>query len=94
MQQVTQAVLVSCISSKKGFIYWYSKRFTPWRSQDLNEFLFVDIPCFSIINGFALPLKTEHKMFLNRVLIPLHKVKCLGLYHAQVRMRDTMEAIL
>ena len=40
---------------------------------------------FSIINGFALPLKSEHKMFLNRVLIPLHKVKCLGLYHAQVR---------
>ncbi|KAL9954198.1 hypothetical protein ACROYT_G041701 [Oculina patagonica] len=38
----------------------------------------------SIINGFALPLKTEHKMFLNRVLIPLHKVKCLGLYHAQL----------
>lgn len=23
-------------------------------------------------------------MFLNRVLIPLHKVKCLGLYHAQL----------
>ncbi|XP_022789470.1 serine/threonine-protein phosphatase 2A 56 kDa regulatory subunit alpha isoform-like [Stylophora pistillata] len=38
----------------------------------------------SIINGFALPLKSEHKMFLNRVLIPLHKVKCLGLYHAQL----------
>lgn len=38
----------------------------------------------SIINGFALPLKSEHKLFLNRVLIPLHKVKCLGLYHAQL----------
>ncbi|KAK3714418.1 hypothetical protein QZH41_020651 [Actinostola sp. cb2023] len=38
----------------------------------------------SIINGFALPLKTEHKMFLQKVLIPLHKVKCLGLYHAQL----------
>ncbi|XP_011674036.1 serine/threonine-protein phosphatase 2A 56 kDa regulatory subunit epsilon isoform isoform X2 [Strongylocentrotus purpuratus] len=37
----------------------------------------------SIINGFALPLKTEHKQFLIKVLIPLHKVKCLGLYHAQ-----------
>ena len=40
----------------------------------------------SIINGFALPLKVEHKQFLNKVLIPLHKVRCLGLYHAQVFM--------
>jgi len=39
---------------------------------------------FSIINGFALPLKVEHKQFLVKVLIPLHKPKCLGLYHAQV----------
>lgn len=38
----------------------------------------------SIINGFALPLKAEHKLFLNKVLIPLHKVRCLGLYHAQL----------
>lgn len=40
--------------------------------------------CFSIINGFALPLKTEHKQFLVKVLLPLHKVKCLSLYHAQL----------
>lgn len=38
----------------------------------------------SIINGFALPLKAEHKQFLVKVLIPLHKVRCLGLYHAQL----------
>ncbi|CAG0912222.1 unnamed protein product [Notodromas monacha] len=38
----------------------------------------------SIINGFALPLKQEHKQFLVRVLLPLHKVKCLVLYHAQL----------
>lgn len=38
----------------------------------------------SIINGFALPLKSEHKQFLVKVLIPLHKVKCLSLYHAQL----------
>uniref|UniRef100_A0A6P7FUA6 Serine/threonine-protein phosphatase 2A 56 kDa regulatory subunit epsilon isoform-like n=1 Tax=Diabrotica virgifera virgifera TaxID=50390 RepID=A0A6P7FUA6_DIAVI len=38
----------------------------------------------SIINGFALPLKVEHKQFLVKVLIPLHKVKCLSLYHAQL----------
>jgi len=38
----------------------------------------------SIINGFALPLKEEHKIFLTRVLIPLHKVKSLTLYHPQL----------
>ncbi|XP_052186930.1 serine/threonine protein phosphatase 2A 57 kDa regulatory subunit B' theta isoform-like [Diospyros lotus] len=35
----------------------------------------------SIINGFAVPLKEEHKLFLIRVLIPLHKPKCLAMYH-------------
>ncbi|PAV63103.1 hypothetical protein WR25_17342 [Diploscapter pachys] len=38
----------------------------------------------SIINGFALPLKQEHKVFLVQVLLPLHKPKCLSLYHAQL----------
>jgi serine/threonine-protein phosphatase 2A regulatory subunit B' len=38
----------------------------------------------SIINGFALPLKAEHKIFLTRVLLPLHKVKSLSLYHPQL----------
>lgn len=38
----------------------------------------------SIINGFALPLKEEHKLFLTRALIPLHKVKSLALYHPQL----------
>ncbi|XP_064621293.1 serine/threonine-protein phosphatase 2A 56 kDa regulatory subunit epsilon isoform-like isoform X1 [Lineus longissimus] len=38
----------------------------------------------SIINGFALPLKLEHKQFLIRVLIPLHKARSLSLYHAQL----------
>lgn len=38
----------------------------------------------SIINGFALPLKEEHKIFLTRVLIPLHKAKSLALYHPQL----------
>lgn len=41
---------------------------------------------FSIINGFALPLKSEHKQFLMKVLIPLHKARSLSLYHAQVCM--------
>ncbi|KAK4488788.1 hypothetical protein RD792_004577 [Penstemon davidsonii] len=38
----------------------------------------------SIINGFALPLKEEHKLFLVRTLIPLHKPKCLAMYHQQL----------
>ncbi len=36
----------------------------------------------SIINGFALPLKAEHKQFLVKVLIPLHTVRSLSLFHA------------
>lgn len=38
----------------------------------------------SIINGFALPLKDEHKIFLSRVLLPLHKPRSLSLYHSQL----------
>ncbi|KAG8272947.1 Serine/threonine-protein phosphatase 2A 56 kDa regulatory subunit delta isoform [Homalodisca vitripennis] len=38
----------------------------------------------SIINGFALPLKDEHKVFLLKVLLPLHKVKSLSVYHPQL----------
>eukprot|EP00753_Platysulcus_tardus_P009462 PLAT212.17.p2 GENE.PLAT212.17~~PLAT212.17.p2 ORF type:complete len:478 (+),score=262.43 PLAT212.17:325-1758(+) len=38
----------------------------------------------SIINGFALPLKKEHLLFLRRALIPLHKPKCVALYHQQL----------
>lgn len=39
---------------------------------------------FSIINGFALPLKEEHKTFLTKVLLPLHKARSLTLYHPQL----------
>lgn len=38
----------------------------------------------SIINGFALPLKQEHKKFLRNVLIPLHKVNRLQIFHQQL----------
>lgn len=38
----------------------------------------------SIINGFALPLKEEHKTFLLKVLLPLHKAKSLSVYHPQL----------
>ncbi|KAI9076047.1 hypothetical protein K1719_041981 [Acacia pycnantha] len=49
-----------------------------WEIYELLEIL------GSIINGFALPLKEEHKLFLVRVLIPLHKPKCIPLYHQQL----------
>merc|ERR1712048_851188 len=38
----------------------------------------------SIINGFALPLKEEHKDFLIKALIPLHKVKALASFYQQL----------
>ncbi|CAN6440908.1 unnamed protein product [Victoria cruziana] len=38
----------------------------------------------SIINGFALPMKEEHKLFLVRALIPLHKPKSVSIYHQQL----------
>lgn len=38
----------------------------------------------SIINGFAIPLKEEHKIFLRRVLIPLHTARCLTQYHSHL----------
>uniref|UniRef100_A0A8C6WEU3 Serine/threonine protein phosphatase 2A regulatory subunit n=1 Tax=Neogobius melanostomus TaxID=47308 RepID=A0A8C6WEU3_9GOBI len=44
----------------------------------------------SIINGFALPLKAEHKQFLVKVLIPLHTVRSLSLFHAQAKLTETV----
>ena len=38
----------------------------------------------SIINGFALPVKAEHKQFLMKVFIPTHTAKGLALFHAQL----------
>ncbi|XP_029126857.1 serine/threonine protein phosphatase 2A 57 kDa regulatory subunit B' beta isoform isoform X1 [Cajanus cajan] len=38
----------------------------------------------SIINGFALPMKEEHKLFLARALLPLHKPKPVAVYHQQL----------
>lgn len=43
----------------------------------------------SIINGFAIPLKEEHKLFLQRVLIPLHKAHSLQTFHPQVGFNHT-----
>lgn len=38
----------------------------------------------SIINGFSLPLKEQHKQFLAQVLLPLHKVTHVAMFHPQL----------
>jgi hypothetical protein len=38
----------------------------------------------SIINGFAVPIKDEHKAMLVRALIPLHKSRGVSVYHPQL----------
>lgn len=38
----------------------------------------------SIINGFALPLKEQHKVFLMRVLLPMHKISSIGNFLGQL----------
>lgn len=38
----------------------------------------------SIINGFALPLKPEHKEFLQNAIMPLHRPKSIANYHQQL----------
>jgi serine/threonine-protein phosphatase 2A regulatory subunit B' len=38
----------------------------------------------SIINGLALPLKMEHRLFLENLLVPLHKVNGLAHFHPQL----------
>lgn len=40
--------------------------------------------CFSIINGFALPIRPEHRFFLEKSLIPLHKHRSLPCYQPQL----------
>lgn len=38
----------------------------------------------SIINGFAIPIKAEHKLFLTKVLIPLHKSPKYSTFQGQL----------
>lgn len=40
--------------------------------------------CGSIINGFAVPLKEEHRGFLIRVLLPLRRTRWRHSYHRQL----------
>uniref|UniRef100_A0A1A9WPI9 Serine/threonine protein phosphatase 2A regulatory subunit n=1 Tax=Glossina brevipalpis TaxID=37001 RepID=A0A1A9WPI9_9MUSC len=38
----------------------------------------------SLVKGFGVPLKLEYKQFLLKVLLPMHKLKCLSLYHEKL----------
>jgi len=38
----------------------------------------------SIVDGFAVPLKAEHKDYLRKTLIPLHRLKSLASFHEQL----------
>ncbi|KAF7841326.1 serine/threonine protein phosphatase 2A 57 kDa regulatory subunit B' beta isoform-like [Senna tora] len=38
----------------------------------------------TIIDGFGVPLKEEHRLFLMRVLIPMHKTKGVGGYYREL----------
>ena len=70
----------------KSFKYW-TEISTDWNftlHNSLNQSNCFSMFFHSIINGFALPLKEEHKQFLLKVLLPLHKVKSLGVYHPQL----------
>merc|ERR1719204_590820 len=44
---------------------------------------FLEIFC-SIIHGFSIPVKAEHKDFLRNVLVPLHKCRKLDKFHEQL----------
>ena len=69
-----------------NYVRWYKniKCFDTSHSYLRIDWLYFGFLYFSIINGFALPLKEEHKVFLLKVLLPLHKVKSLSVYHPQL----------
>lgn len=55
----------------------------------INFFIFekvskINLMVFSIVNGFSIPLKEDHKMFLHKVLMPLHQSKYLSDFHVQL----------
>ena len=68
---------------------WISWSGVPWYNY-IAYFTNDHLSPYSIINGFALPLKEEHKIFLLKVLLPLHKVKSLSVYHPQVTISSML----
>jgi len=58
-----------------------------------NELLYC-CSVHSIINGFALPLKQEHRQFLFKVLMPLHQSNAMNLFHAQVCAEEYLTILI
>lgn len=72
-------LLIDC--TRASLAYWYRFIYETEHHNGVAELLEI---LGSIINGFALPLKDEHKAFLLKALLPLHKVKSLSVYHPQL----------
>ena len=62
---------------------WFFHRFVFETEQQSGMCEALDI-LGSIVNGFATPIKAEHKVLLQRALIPLHKPKSLAMFHPQL----------
>ncbi|EEE67031.1 hypothetical protein OsJ_23967 [Oryza sativa Japonica Group] len=62
------------------FVYGTSPA-EPERHCGVGELLEI---CGSIINGFVVPLKEEHRAFMARVLLPLHRTRCVHTCHRQL----------
>ncbi|EEC81914.1 hypothetical protein OsI_25751 [Oryza sativa Indica Group] len=62
------------------FVYGTSPA-EPERHCGVGELLEI---CGSIINGFVVPLKEEHRVFMARVLLPLHRTRWVHTCHRQL----------
>jgi len=60
---------------------FYTVMYTTNRHNGIAELLEI---LGSIVNGFALPIKKQHKEFLVKVLMPMHAVPFLTLFHPQL----------
>ncbi|KAL4183093.1 hypothetical protein AMTRI_Chr11g153460 [Amborella trichopoda] len=76
---------ILCRIYRKFMVHWPFIRKT--RHNEIAELLEV---LGSIISRFALPLKEEHKMFLERALIPLHKAKNIGFIEKEPKLAGTV----
>ncbi|KAI8871388.1 B56-domain-containing protein [Ramicandelaber brevisporus] len=74
--------LRSCIRRAIGHTFMrYTYEYEDFTHNGISELLEI---LGSIINGFAQPLKQEHVTFLEKTLLPLHKVPSLHVFHPQL----------
>lgn len=81
------AELLEILGRYQLFLLLISQLFSSFRRFHSLFFYFNLFNC-SIINGFAIPLKEEHRTFLLRVLLPLHKVSVV---HVPMGFPNTIE---